>query len=118
MLLLYYCFTTALLQGAFIEAIAAAAGALKEDVSIKSVREVASRRGGSARRAGTSASSLRLTYADVCSVSLRMLTDMPDVPVPAGTKKEEKEEEEEDEEEGEKATDGSGVSYADVCCVC
>ncbi len=60
----------------------AAAGALKEDVSIKSVREVGSRRGGSARRAGTSATSLRLTYADVRCVCCRMLTDMPDVPVP------------------------------------
>jgi len=50
LLLLYYC----LLQGAFIEAIAAAAGALQEDVSIKSVSEVASRRGRYARRAGTS----------------------------------------------------------------
>ena len=48
----------------------------------------------------------------------RDVAGMPDVPVPAGTKKEEKEEEEEDEEEGEKATDGSGASYADVCCAC
>ena len=53
--------TTALLQGAFIEAMAAAAGALKEDVSIKSVREVESRRGGPARRAGTSATSLQVS---------------------------------------------------------
>ncbi len=96
----------------------AAAGALKEDVSIKSVREVGSRRGGSARRAGTSATSLRLTYADVCCVCCRMLTDMADVPVPPGTKKEEEEEEREEEEKEEKETDGSGASYADVCCVC
>ncbi len=70
LLLLYYCFTTSLLQGAFIEAMTAAAGVLKEDVSIKSVREVGSARraGTSARRAGTSATLLRLTYADVCCV--------------------------------------------------
>jgi len=48
-------------QGAFVEAIAAAAGALKEDVSIKSVKEVLGRRGEHVRRAGTSATSLQVS---------------------------------------------------------
>ena len=48
-------------QGAFIEAIAAAAGALKEDVLMKSVGEVFRRRGGYVRRAGTSATSLQVS---------------------------------------------------------